>query len=108
MNQHTENPMAHSMQTQIVCNQAVELISLISNETRLRILCVLSQSDYCVSEIAERVGGKNSNISQQLKILTLAGCLRKRRMEKSMIYSLTDERIKRVLEFLRTEFGAEH
>ena len=96
------------MQEQVVCDQAVKLISLISNETRLRILCVLSQSDFCVSEIAQRVGGKNSNISQQLQILTLAGCLHKRRVEKSVIYSLTDERIRRVLGFLRTEFGVEH
>ena len=108
MDQYPVKRTTDPIQEQIVCNQAVELISLISNETRLRILCVLSQGDFCVSEIAEKVGGKNSNISQQLKILTLAGCLNKRRMEKSMIYSLTDERIRRVLEFLKTEFGGEH
>ena len=90
----------------IVCDDAVELISLLSNETRLRILCVLSHGDFCVSDIATQVGGKNSNISQQLKILTLAGCLKKQRREKSVYYSLTDERIQRVLEFLKGEFGA--
>ena len=97
-----------TVQQQIVCDKAVELISLLSNETRLRILCVLSQGDFCVSEIADLVGGKNSNISQQLKILTLAGCLTKRREEKSVFYSLVDDRIKRVLQFLKKEFGSVH
>ena len=107
MNQQTKGRTADLMQDHLACDKAVELISLISNETRLKILCVLNRGDYCVSEIAEQVGGKNSNISQQLKILTLAGCLSKRRAEKSVIYSLTDDRIKRVLDFLRSEFGEE-
>jgi len=88
-----------------LCERAPQVLSLVSNETRLRILCLLSHGDYCVSEIADLVGGKYSNISQQLKMLTLAGCLTKERREKLVFFHLGDETVRRLIRFLRSEFG---
>ena len=87
------------------CEKVLGMFSLFSNEKRFKILCVLSESDFCVNEIVQLVGGKSSNISQQLKLLSLAGYLEKKREERSIYYHLKDQRIKNVLQFLKSEFG---
>ena len=87
------------------CEKVLGMFSLFSNEKRFKILCVLSEGDLCVSEIARLVEGKRSNVSQQLKLLTLAGYLEKRREERSIYYHLKDQRIKKILQFLKREFG---
>ena len=81
------------------------MFSLFSNRFRFKILCVLKDGDLCVNEIAARVGGKSSNVSQQLKMLTLAGYLSRRREEKSVYYSLADQKIKKLMDFLYDLFG---
>ena len=82
------------------CDEIQKMFSLFSNNTRFRILCVLREGDFCVNDIAEFVGGKHSNISQQLKMLTYAGYLTKERHERSMVYRLEDEKVKETLEYL--------
>ena len=81
------------------------MFTLFSNEKRFKILCLLDEGDFCVNEIARMVDGKTSNVSQQLRMLTLAGYLEKRREDKSVIYHLKDQKIKKVLRFLYREFG---
>lgn len=88
-----------------VCRKALDFVSLVSNTTRLRILCALSHGEFRVSEIAAQVGGKESNVSQQLKILALGGAVAKERRAKAVSYRIVDARIRRLLVFLRREFG---
>ena len=87
------------------CGVVLDMFSLFSNEKRFKIMCVLDEGDFCVNEIARMVDGKISNVSQQLKMLTLAGYLEKQRDEQTIIYHLKDQRIKKVLRFLYREFG---
>ena len=87
------------------CAAVLDMFAFFSNEKRFKILCVLDEGDFCFGEIAQMVHGKTSNVSQQLKILTLAGYLEKRRSDRSIIYHLKDPRIKKVLRFLYREFG---
>lgn len=87
------------------CEALMEVVQLISNKHRFRIICLLSRGDYSVSKIAEILKiEKMSNLSQQLKILRLAGVISSRRDEKRVVYSLTDERIGRMIEVLRDDF----
>ena len=86
------------------CGCFITLFSLLSNEYRLKILCLLRMGDYCVNDISEYVGGKFSNISQQLKMLTLAGYLTKKKKQKQVYYHLSDIKIKKTLDFLHKEF----
>ncbi len=67
-------------------------------------LCALNDGDLCVADIARAVGGRISGVSQQLKMLTLAGYLERRREEKSIIYHLKDLRMRRILGFLKDQF----
>jgi len=83
------------------CAAVLRMFSLFSNEVRLKILCLLNEGEFCVHEIVETVEGKYSNISQQLKILSLAGYVDKRREENQVYYHLKDNKIKDILEFLR-------
>jgi DNA-binding transcriptional ArsR family regulator len=45
-----------------------------------------------------------TNISQQLKMLRLGGVVTKRRDKKQILYSIADDKIARLITFLRTEF----
>ena len=99
-----ETKAADFFQNKLGCEKALNMFSLFSNEKRFKILCVLNEGDFCVKEIARLIDGKYSNISQQLKMLTLTGYLEKQRRGKSVYYHLKDERIKNILRFLQKQF----
>jgi DNA-binding transcriptional ArsR family regulator len=88
-----------------VCARVLTLFHLLSNKARFRIVCLLARGEFCVHEIAEVVGaGRLSNISQQLKMLTMAGVIVRRRDHNRILYTLRDERIRTMVEFLRVQF----
>ena len=90
---------------QLVCEQVVGLFHQLSNKSRFRIACMLLHGEACVQDIAEVVAdGKMSNISQQLRMLRLSGVVSKRRDKKQILYSLADQRIARLITYLRGEF----
>ena len=90
---------------ELVCAKVLTLFHLLSNKARFRIVCLLAQGEFCVQEIAEVVGaGRLSNISQQLKMLTMAGVIERRREQTRILYTLKDERIRRMVDFLRVQF----
>ena len=90
---------------EVLCERVLHIFTLISNRIRFKVICILREKDYCVNEIVEKVGGKNSNVSQQLKILHLAGFITSRREGKFIYYHLEDERLKQLLEFMRDQFS---
>ena len=88
------------------CRRVLETLSLISSEVRLKILCLLRDGERCVTDLAEAAGGKRSNVSQQLKLLTLAGWLERSRVEQRVVYRLADKRVRALLDFLHGQFGS--
>ncbi len=84
------------------CHRIQNMLDVVSNPYRFKIICVLSEGDFPVSEIVKLVDGKVSNISQQLKILTLSGYLEKERRGKQIYYKLKDKNIKSLFDFLHT------
>ena len=87
------------------CTELLKVLDLFSSKTRFRILCILREQDFCVSDIAEIVEeGKISNISQQLKILTMSNIISRYRIEKRVFYKLEDERIKDIVDYLHEKF----
>jgi DNA-binding transcriptional ArsR family regulator len=88
-----------------VCDRVVTLLHLISNKARFRIICLLSQGEFCVNDIMDVVDeGKLSNISQQLGMLRLADIVQKRRDNKRVLYGIKDERVRRLIEFLCLQY----
>ena len=88
-----------------VCTRVMSLFQLISSKTRFRIICLLLRGEFCVGEIVEVVSeGQLSNVSQQLKVLTLAGIIERRRLKQQILYSLKDPRVKELIQFLQQQF----
>lgn len=88
-----------------VCSQVLGLFQLISSKTRFRIICLLLRGEFCVNEIAEVVSeGQLSNISQQLKVLRLAGLVESRRSKRQVLYTLKDQRVRQLVLFLQKQF----
>lgn len=87
------------------CHTMMSMLSLVANQSRFRILCLLTAGRFCVNDIVALVGGKSSNISQQLKILMLAGYVSNERVGKQIYYKLEDERVRRLIEFLHDLAG---
>ena len=88
-----------------VCMRVVHLFHLFSNKGRFRIACLLAKGEFCVNEITEVVsGGKLSNVSQHLKMLTLSGVVERRREYQRILYSLKDKRVRNMIAFLQEQF----
>ncbi len=84
---------------------AAELLRGLAHPMRLTILRHLLDGEAAVSVFEERLGLRQPSLSQQLAYLREAGLVATRRLSKSMIYRLTDPRVRPVLEVLRTVSG---
>lgn len=74
----------------------------ISEPSRLKILFALMQGELCVQHIVEAVGGTQSAVSHQLRILKAAGTVKARRDGQNIAYSLADSHVVAVLELACT------
>ena len=70
----------------------------ISEPCRLKILFALRHGELCVLHIVEAVGGTQSAVSHQLRLLKANGIVKSRRDGQNILYSLADEHIVAVLE----------
>lgn len=70
----------------------------VSEPSRLKILFALRQGEMCVYHIVEAVGGTQSAVSHQLRILRAGRIIKARRDGQNIVYSLADEHIVEVLE----------
>ncbi len=105
LNQLGKNIQAEFQSNEALCGNLIHIFQMISNKVRFRIICTLAQGEFCVNDIAEIIGEtKVSNISQHLKMLRLCGIIEARREEKNMIYSLSDDRIRGMIEYFRAVY----
>ncbi len=74
----------------------------LSEPCRLRILLALRQGEMCVYHIVEAVGGTQSGISHQLRILREGRIIKARRDGQNIVYSLADEHVAALLELACT------
>jgi len=88
-----------------VCLRVLSLLQLLSCKSRFHIICLLLRGEFSVNEIVQVVrDGQCSNVSQQLKALTLAGITEGRRVKRQVFYRLKDERVRALMYFLQKEF----
>ena len=71
---------------------------VMADPTRLRILSELMEGSLCVMHISERVGMSQSAVSHQLAILRQADLVRVTRKGKSLIYALSDDHVRYMLD----------
>lgn len=67
------------------------LLEMISEESRLNLLCILRQGEHCVCELMEHVGLSQSLISHHLRDLKETGVVTSEKRGLRVYYSLTDK-----------------
>ena len=77
--------------------RATGLLKSMANESRLVILCQLSQAEMSVGELAEVVPLSQSALSQHLSVLRRDGLVKTRRDAQFVYYSLDSEEVKAVI-----------
>jgi len=84
---------------------AAELLRSLASEKRLRILCLLSDTEHSVGELCAALAVSPANASQQLAILRRMGLVSRRREGQTSYYSLASEEGRRILEALCSVYG---
>ncbi len=75
-----------------------EFFKVMADKTRLRILMELLDGGLCVMHISQRLEMSQSAISHQLAILRRADLVRVRRSGKTVVYSISDEHVRLMLD----------
>lgn len=80
--------------------ELAELLRLLGEPTRLRVLLACLAEPACVGDIAARVAIPRSLVSHHLRMLRASRFLRSTRNGKQIIYSPVDDRVRCILEDL--------
>ena len=79
-----------------------DLFAMLSSPTRLKILyCLLKGDELCVCDFADVLGMTVSAISHQLRKLKDRGIVQNRRDGLTIYYSIKDNKLEPVLQFLK-------
>ncbi len=68
------------------------------------ILCLLTEGEKSVGQLAEAVGARDTAVSQQLAILRRERIVKPRREGQTMFYRIVDPNVAEVLEFLYAKY----
>lgn len=79
-------------------SKGAALFKILGDETKLKILRLLSDGELNVSAIVERTGQEQSNVSHQLKVLKDNHLVDSRREGRSNVYFLDDHHVYSVLD----------
>lgn len=74
-----------------------EIFKALSEPSRLKILLALRSGEMCVYHIVEAVGGTQSAVSHQLRILRNGRIIKARRDGQNIVYSLADSHVVELL-----------
>lgn len=76
---------------------AGEVVALLADDTRFRVLYALSQSELCVCDVAAIIESTTAVASYHLRLLYRAGLAKYRREGKLVYYDLADPAIRPLL-----------
>lgn len=80
--------------------EAVSLLKGLANESRLMIMCVLSEGEVSVGQLNERIKLSQSALSQHLAVLREQGLVQTRRESQTIFYRLEDTAAMTIIELL--------
>ena len=92
------------LEIQEIADHATELLKVLSNSTRLMIVCRLVEREMAVGEIAQALGVRPSTVSQHLQVLRLCDFVSTRREGQTIYYALANEALIDVIEALHRNF----
>ncbi len=73
--------------------EVADLFKAMGDPTRLSLLCTLLSGEYSVGDLATTVGGSQSAISHQLRLLRSLHLVKARRSGQHIFYALADEHV---------------
>lgn len=76
--------------------KAADLFTVIAEENRLRILCILKKGERCVCDIWQDIGIPQNLTSHHLKVLKYAGLISSRKEGLKVIYSINKKEMKKI------------
>lgn len=77
--------------------EASELLKALSHETRLLILCLLTEGEKSVTELEETMSMSQASVSQQLARLRFDRLVSTRREGRTIYYSIASEEISTII-----------
>jgi DNA-binding transcriptional ArsR family regulator len=80
--------------------EAVTLLKGLANESRLMIMCVLTEGELSVGQLNTRIKLSQSALSQHLAVLREQGLVNTRRESQTIYYSLADSPAMNVIRLL--------
>ena len=84
--------------------EAAEMLKVLSNPARLRLLCALLPGELCVGELEEALGASQSYVSGQLALMRAEGLVTCDRDGRQVRYRLADPRLAPILMALYNVF----
>jgi len=90
----------------VQARKASDLLKSLSHETRLMILCILSEGEKSVSELEDILDMPQAAVSQQLARLRLDGLVDTRREGRMIYYSILNQEVSSVIATLYSLFCA--
>src|SRR6187551_921845 len=103
-------PSAITNEDELGVRPLTKLFRALGDETRLRMVALLSHGELCVCHLETALDESQPNVSRQLGILKAAGVVDSRRVGSWMYYRIAPqehEAVATVLSTLTTAFGAE-
>ena len=101
------NDLVETMSQRLIDEKSLmnlaDFFKLFSDESRLKILYLLTMNEMCVSDIAATLDMNQSTVSHQLKILRNSRIVKYRRDAKVVYYSLDDDHVREII-----NLGMEH
>ena len=95
------NELVEAMSQNLIDERSLMSLSdffkLFSDESRLKILYLLTMNEMCVSDIAATLNMNQSTVSHQLKTLRNSRIVKYRREAKIVYYSLDDDHIGQII-----------
>jgi len=85
-------------------DEAAEVLKVLSNPARLRILCALLPGERCVGDLEESLGASQSYVSGQLARMRAEGLVACDRDGRTIRYRIADPRLSPILERLYEVF----
>lgn len=89
-----------------VFEKAAELFGLLSTPVRLRIVRELLDGERTVSELTDRIGTSQPNLSQHLATMYRCGLLARRREGSHVMYRIANARLGLLAQWMTTQGAA--
>lgn len=81
-----------------IAEALAETFKVLSDPTRVKILCALSKAELCVCDLSALLGMNDSAVSHHLRLLRTLKLVKYRREGRMAYYSLDDEHIEKLFQ----------